>query len=160
MSSRARPAQRRRRVDLLAGGRRPASRGESISPFSKARGHKAGHALGHGLRPFVLLRLLRLAAEVNAEPDTKKAQLFAKIATQFEQWLTGYSRVRLYTGVTLLETVDVAVMREVVATTSLEESIVQNIHPTLCIVKPHTIGHIVEELKQRGQSPLLHDEDL
>ena len=53
-----------------------------------------------------------------------------------------------------------AVMREVVATTSLEESIVQNIHPTLCIVKPDTIGHIVEELKQRGQSPLLHDEDL
>jgi hypothetical protein len=119
-----------------------------------------GLALGRGLRPLVLLRLLRLAAEVKADPDPKKAQLFARIATQLEEWLAGYSRVRLYRGVTLLETVDVAAMREVVAATSLEESIVQNIHSTLCIVKPHKIGHIVEELKQRGQSPLLHDEDL
>lgn len=119
-----------------------------------------GLALGRGLRPLPLLRLLRLAAEVQADSDAKKAQLFTRIATQFEQWLAGYSRVRLYTGVTLLETVDVVAMREVVATTSLEASIVKNIHPTLCIVKPHAIGHIVEELKQRGQSPLLHDEDL
>jgi hypothetical protein len=117
-------------------------------------------ALGRGLRPFALLRLLRLAAEVKADSDTRQAQLFMRIATQLEQWLAGYSRVRLYTGVTLLETVDVAVMREVVATTSLEESIVQNIHSTLCIVKPHKIGHIIDELKQRGQSTLLHDEDL
>jgi hypothetical protein len=119
-----------------------------------------GLALGRGLRPLVLLRLLRLAAEVKADSDSMKAQLFTRIATQFEEWFAGYSRVRLYRGVTLLETVDVTAMREVVATTSLEDSIVQNIHSTLCIVKPHTIGHIVEELKQRGQSPLLHDEDL
>jgi hypothetical protein len=119
-----------------------------------------GRALGRGLRPVVLLRLLRLAAEVRADSDTKRAQLFTRIATQFEQWFVGYSRVRLYTGVTLLETVDTAVMREVGATTSLEEALVQNIHSTLCIVKPHRIGHIVDELKQRGQSPLLHDEDL
>jgi hypothetical protein len=119
-----------------------------------------GLALGRGLRPFVLLRLLRLAAEMKADVDIKRAQLFTQIATQFEQWLVGYSRVRLYTGVTLLETVDAAVMREVVATTSLEEALVQNIHSTLCIVKSHRIGHIVDELKQRGQSPLLHDEDL
>ena len=119
-----------------------------------------GLALGRGLRPFVLLRLLHLAIEMHADLDKTRAELFTQIVTQLEQWLTGYSRVRLYTGVTLLETVDMAVMREVVATTSLEESIVQNIHPTLCIVKPDTIGHIVEELKQRGQSPLLHDEDL
>ncbi len=119
-----------------------------------------GLALGRGLRPFVLLRLLRLAAEVKADSDAKRAQQFTQIATRFEQWFVGYSRIRLYTGVTLLETVDTAVMREVVATTSLEEALVQNIHSTLCIVKPHKIGHIVDELKQRGQSPLLHDEDL
>jgi hypothetical protein len=97
---------------------------------------------------------------MKADGDRKRAQLFTQIATQFEQWFVGYSRVRLYTGVTLLETVDAAVMREVVATTSLEEALVQNIHSTLCIVKPRRIGHIVDELKQRGQSPLLHDEDL
>ena len=119
-----------------------------------------GLALGRGLRPFVLLRLLRLAAEMKAAGDRERAQLFTQIATQFEQWSVGYSRVRLYTGVTLLETVDAAVMREVVATTSLEEALVQNIHSTLCIVKPRRIEHIVDELKQRGQSPLLHDEDL
>ena len=119
-----------------------------------------GLALGRGLRPFVLLRLLRLAAETKAVSNTKQAQLFTQIAAQLERWFEGYSRVRLYTGVTLLETVDAAVMREVVTTTSLEEAVVQNIHPTLCIVKPNKIGHIVDELKQRGQSPLLHDEDL
>ena len=119
-----------------------------------------GHALGRGLRPFVLLRLLRLAAEVKADSDVTQSQLFSLIATQLEQWLVSYGRVRLYTGVTLLETVDAAVMREVVATTSLEEALVQSINPTLCIVKPRMLGHIVDELKQRGQSPLLHDEDL
>ena len=96
---------------------------------------------------------------MKAGVDPEQAQLFSRIATQFEQWLASYSRVRLYTGVTLLETADVSMMREVVATTSLEGKVVQNIHPTLCIVKPNMIAQIVDELKQRGQSPLLHDED-
>jgi hypothetical protein len=118
-----------------------------------------GLALGRGLRPLVLLQLLRLAADMKADSDARQAQLFSQIATRFEQWFAGYSRVRLYTGVTLLETADLAVMREVIATTSLEGKVVQNIHPTLCIVRPNVIAQIVDELKQRGQSPLLHDEE-
>jgi hypothetical protein len=151
-------------------GRRRMGEGQEVTEFGLApnlpplryrvSAKAFGQALGRGLHPFALVRLLRLAAEVKADSDTRQAQRFIQIATQLEQWLAGYGRVRLYTGVTLLETVDAAVMREVVATTSLEEAIAQNIHSTLCIVRPHKIGHIVDELKQRGQSTLLHDEDL
>jgi hypothetical protein len=145
---------------LTKSGQGQAGQGQALSLRYCISAKAFGQALGRGLRSFVLLQLLCLAAEAKAASDTMQAQLFTRIATQFEQWLVGYSRVRLYTGVTLLETVDAVVMREVLATTSLKEAVVQNIHPTLCIVKPHKIGHIVDQLKQRGQSPLLHDEDL
>jgi hypothetical protein len=117
-------------------------------------------ALGRGLRPVRLVQLLHQVTEMKAISDPMQAQLFSQITRQLEQWSASYGRVRLYTGVTLLETADPAIMRELAATTSLEERVVQNIHPALCIIKPQMIAQIVDELKQRGQSPLLHDEDL
>ena len=65
--------------------------------------------------------------------------------------------MRLYTGVTLLETADTLVMRELAATTSLQGQIVQTIHPTLLILKQAGAERMIEDLKRRGQSPLLHN---
>ncbi len=79
---------------------------------------------------------------------------------QLERWIASYGRVRIYTGVTLLGTADTVVMRELSATTSLEGQIVRTVHPTLHILKKAGSERILDDLKRRGQSPLVHDEEL
>jgi hypothetical protein len=59
----------------------------------------------------------------------------------------------------LLEVVDALVMRELNATTSVEEQIVQTLSPTRLLLNKQGIERIIEELKRRGQTPLLHEED-
>jgi len=111
------------------------------------------NALGRGQQPGDLLGLLREIAE---EHDSRLAQLL----TQLERWTASYGRVRFYTGVSLLEIADNVVMRELAATTSVEEQVVQSITPTLMVLKKQDIERIVEDLKRRGQGPLLHEEEV
>lgn len=108
-------------------------------------------ALGRGQRPDNLLRLLRQIAQ---EDDVHLAQLL----TQLERWTASYGRVRFYTGVSLMEVADSVVMRELAATTSVEEQIVQSITPALMILKKQGTERIIDDLKRRGQGPLLHEE--
>ncbi len=110
------------------------------------------NALGRGQQPGDLLGLLREIAE---EHDSRLAQLL----TQLERWTASYGRVRFYSGVSLLEVADNVVMRELAATTSVEEQVVQSITPTLMVLKKQDIERIVEDLKRRGQGPLLHEEE-
>jgi hypothetical protein len=79
--------------------------------------------------------------------------------TQLEQWIASYGHVRIYTGVSLLETTDPVVMRELSATTSLDDQIVKPIHPTLLVLKKGATERLIDDLKRRGQFPLLHDEE-
>jgi hypothetical protein len=60
----------------------------------------------------------------------------------------------------MLETADTGVMRELSATTSLDEYVIRQLHPTLLVVQKEAVGRITEDLKRRGQSPLIHDEEL
>ncbi len=112
-------------------------------------------ALGRGLRPTSLLELLRSHSSVSCEDDGPLSQLLK----QLEQWIANYGRVRIYTGVKLLETTDAVVMRELSATTSLDTHIVQSINSNLLVLKKAAFELVIDELKRRGQSPLLHDED-
>ncbi|HYX50546.1 MAG TPA: hypothetical protein VE843_12425, partial [Ktedonobacteraceae bacterium] len=59
----------------------------------------------------------------------------------------------------LLEAADQHVVRELTATTSLQEQIIHAINPTLLILKKHAIEDLFDELKRRGQVPLLHHSD-
>jgi hypothetical protein len=59
----------------------------------------------------------------------------------------------------MVEVADNLVMRELSATTSVEEQIVKSITPTLMILTKQGMERIVEDLKRRGQSPLLHEEE-
>ena len=113
-----------------------------------------GEALSRGNRPTGLLDLLRSMKGVMDEGA------LASTLTQLELWIASYGRVRIYTGVTLLEAADALVMRELSVTTSLDEQIVRPIHPTLHILKKAGSERILDELKRRGQSPLIHDEEL
>jgi hypothetical protein len=80
--------------------------------------------------------------------------------SQLERWIASYGRVRIYTGVTLLEVADTTVMRELSVTTALDEYVIRQLHPTLLVVHNEAVGRITEDLKRRGQSPLIHDEEL
>ncbi len=113
------------------------------------------NALSHGHRPAVLLELLRNVATNGTSPDSPLAQML----TQVEQWIMSYGHVRIYTGVSLLETTDPVVMRELSATTSLDDQIVKPIHPTLLVLKKGATDSLVEDLKRRGQFPLLYGQE-
>ena len=117
-----------------------------------------GEALSRGKRPIDLLELLRSSIAQEQTAGTKDA--LTHILAQLERWITSYGRVRIYTGVTLLGTADTLVMRELSATTALEGQIVRTVHPTLHILKKSGSERILDDLKRRGQSPLIHDEEL
>lgn len=114
-----------------------------------------GDALSRGSRPAPFLQLFQSVAMGEAQHDTPLFHL----KTQLERWIANYGRVRIYTGVTLLETADSTVMRELGATTALDEQTVRSLHPTLLVLKKTGTERIVDDLKRRGQSPLLHDEE-
>ncbi|GCE27088.1 hypothetical protein KDA_25720 [Dictyobacter alpinus] len=111
-------------------------------------------ALSKGQRATRLLEMLRIY--LDPSPGEPGGQLLARI----EQWLASYGHIRLYTGVTMLETADLAVMRELSATTSLDEQIIRPIHPTLLVLKKAANERLSEELKRRDHSPLIHDEEV
>jgi hypothetical protein len=113
-------------------------------------------ALGEGRQPTALLELLStLAKQTSTSSDSPLSSLLA----QLERWVAGYGRIRIYTGVDVLETADTIVMRELSATTGIDEQIIQTIHPTLRILKKSGAEQIIDELRRRGQLPLLHNED-
>jgi len=110
-----------------------------------------GDAFSRGLHPGDLLQALHQHASAG-EPLTSMLE-------RLEQRIASYGRVRLYTGVTLLEVADTSVMRELDAITPLEEQVVRVIHPTALILKKHGAERIVQDLKRRGHTPLLHEEE-
>ncbi len=114
-----------------------------------------GEAFARGESPITLLELLHSLAEHqhSIAPDGPLARLLE----QLERRIASYGRVRFYTDASLLEAADQQVVRELSATTSLNEQIIRSIHPTLLILKKNAIEDLFDELKRRGQVPLLHD---
>ncbi len=112
-------------------------------------------ALGRGHNPANLLHLLRSAASHTAQDES----LATRMLERLERWINSYGRVRIYTGVALLESIDTVVMRELSTTTIVDEQVVQTVSPTLHILKKSGMEQMIDDLKRRGQPPLLHDED-
>ena len=141
-----------------------------VERFARADGVRAGllryrlapeslsEALNRG-EPFApLLELLRQATGSEGTGKHERDAL-ARLLRQLEKRLANYGRVRLYTDATLLEVADGLAMRELALTTSIEKQVIQNIHPTLMIIRKQGGEQLVEELKKRGQAPLLHEEE-
>jgi hypothetical protein len=122
-----------------------------------------GDAFSRGQSPVSLLQLLREVAKqtsdsihsMNTRQENRPVEQMLK---RLEQRIANYGRIRLYTDATLLEVADAAVLRELSALTSIDEQVVHTVHPTLMILKKQGGERLVEELKRRGQVPLLHDE--
>ena len=112
-------------------------------------------ALRRGSSPSSLLALLQEATQ-NTENGARGLALLARL----EQWMKNYGRVRIYTDVHVLETIDTAAMRELSALTSIDEEIVRVIQPTLLLLKPGAAEQLSEAIKRRGQTPLVHNEEM
>ncbi len=140
---------------------------ELIERYAEVQGIHAGQlcyrltpgslseAFSQGESPAALLDLLHRAAE-NRQALAPGSPLVSLLA-QLERRIASYGRVRLYTDVSLLEAADQPVLRELNATTSLQEQIVRPIHPTLLLLKKQAVERLIDELKRRGQVPLLHE---
>ncbi len=125
-----------------------------------------GAALSNGTSPEPLLAALQqLSVQDKDSGDARDAQerqstlALTRIIAQLERWIASYGRIRLYTGVALVEVAEAVVMRELQATTSLEEHILHSVQPTLHILKKVGAERLIDELKRRSQSPLLHGEE-
>lgn len=140
-----------------------------VERFASVNGVRAGllcyrltpaslsEALNRGESFTPLLELLRQATQ--ADGAWKRGhEALARLLHRLEQRLANYGRVRLYTDATLLEVADGLAMRELALTTSIEKQIIQHIHPTLMLLRKQGGEQLVEELKKRGQAPLLHEE--
>ena len=140
---------------------------ELIERFAEIKGAQAyrlvyqitpgslGEAFARGESPIPLLELLQSMAEYqhSVAPDGPLARLLV----QLERRIASYGRVRFYTNASLLEAADQQVVRELSATTSLQGQTIRAINPTLFILKKNAIEDLFDELKRRGQVPLMHD---
>ena len=114
-----------------------------------------GEAFACGESPNPLLKLIHSMAEY--QHSIAPNGPLARLLEQLERRIASYGRVRFYTNASLLEAADQQVVRELSATTSLREHSIRSIHPTLLILKKNAIEDLFDELKRRGQVPLLHD---
>src|SRR6266702_3931843 len=140
---------------------------ELIERFAEVQGVQAGRlsyrltpkSLGEALhRGEVFAPLLDLLHRVVDASSIENSSMAAALY-QLERRIAHYGRARLYTDVTLLEVADTLTMRELGATTSIEKQIAHRIHPTLVLLNKQGGEQLVEELKRRGQTPLLHGDE-
>lgn len=113
--------------------------------------HSLSAAIGQGRDPRALLTLLERFATLDG------GQALRQLLTSLERRIANYGRARLYTDVPLLQTADLTVMQQLTAITSLDQQVVLPIHPTLLLLKKPGVERLLEELKKRGQTPLLHE---
>lgn len=119
-----------------------------------------GEAFSRGLHPADLLDNLRHAlGNQNVEATARVARNPHDLLAILERRIANYGRVRLYTDASVLEVADTQVKRELSATTSLDKQVVRAISSTLFILKKQGAERLLEDLKRRGQAPLLHEEE-
>ena len=143
---------------------------EQVEAFSEVAGVRSGRlsyrltpesvseAISRGQQPDALLRLLRNVAARQGEAGQENTSV-AGLIERLERRIARYGRVRLYRDATLLEVADGLTLRELQATTSVDEQVVRALSPTLLLLRKQGAERITEELKRRGQTPLLHDDE-
>lgn len=136
----------------------------SIERFAEPRGvqegkllygltaHSLSQAISRGHDPQELLALLRM----KPEPGEEEAR--HRLLLDMERRIANYGRVRLYTDASFLQTADPSVMQHLATVTSLERQAMCQVQPTLLLLRKQGADRLLEELKRRGQPPLLHGE--
>lgn len=111
-----------------------------------------GEAIRQGRNPHDLLTLLAAAC------SEQEHEACRQLLSSLERRITQYGRVRLYTDVSLLQAADPSVIQQLHALTSLEDQTLRALHPTLLLLKTQSVSRLLDDLKRRGQIPLLHEE--
>ncbi len=124
---------------------------EKLSYYITA--HSLNEAISQGYHLADLLSILRSWSAGREDDNTLRT--FLEV---LERRIASYGHVRLYTDTSLIQTVDASVMQQITASTAVDEQTLRAIHPTLLLLKKQGIEQIIEELKRRGQPPLLHEE--
>jgi hypothetical protein len=114
--------------------------------------HSLSEAISQGRDPRELLALLERSASQGEDATLRE------LLVSLERRIAQYGRVRVYTDVALVQTADIAVMQQLTALTSLDEQTIRELQPTLLLLKKQGAERLLEELKRRGQVPLLHEE--
>jgi hypothetical protein len=111
-----------------------------------------GEAISQGRDPRDLLHVLGEIA--GREADVHLHKLLENLARR----LASYGQVRLYTEASLVQVADTTVLQQVETMTSLEEQTILALRPTTFLLKKQGVDRLLEDLKRRGQVPLLHEE--
>lgn len=109
-----------------------------------------GEAISQGRDPRDLLTLLAHFCTIH------QTEALRQLLSGLERRIAQYGRVRFYTDVSLLQTADTSVMQQLHTLTSLEEQTLRALHPHLLLLKTQGVEQLLDELKRRGQTPLLH----
>jgi hypothetical protein len=82
------------------------------------------------------------------------------LVAQLRRWAALYGQVRLDESATLLEVADPALLRELEATLDLAGKFIDHtLSPGLALLRPGSVGALVEEMRRRGYSPWITDDE-
>ena len=137
-----------------------------VERFTRVNGVQAGR-LSYQITPASLSEALRRGEDLATFLELLRCALDAgkndgpieEMLRRLERSIANYGRVRIYTAVTLLEVADTLTLRELAATTSVEQQTIQAIHPTMLVLRKPGGEQLIDELKRRGQAPLIHGDE-
>ncbi|MDQ2741959.1 MAG: hypothetical protein M3Z66_06630, partial [Chloroflexota bacterium] len=75
-----------------------------------------------------------------------------------ERWWESYGAIRLYDEVTLVELGDDLLLRELLAASSLRDSVLHTFSPRLVAIDSARVDELVEELTRLGYTPRVVEE--
>ncbi len=85
-------------------------------------------------------------------------RLAGTLGPTIEEWWTRYGTVRLYDDLTLVELGDDLLLREILASSSLQDMLVYTFSPRLVAVRPVNVDELVAELTRLGYTPRVAEE--
>jgi hypothetical protein len=124
-----------------------------ITPASLSEALRRGEDLAS------FLELLRCALDAQNIGASAASSPIEEMLRGLERRIASYGRIRLYSDVTLLEAADTLTLRELEATTSIQAQVIRAIHPTMLVLKKQGGEQLIDDLKRRGQAPLLHGDE-
>jgi hypothetical protein len=139
----------------------PSGSSDGVDRTLLARVGQMIEASPHGLRYQLLPARLQYAFDDGLQgPDLIEAlaiqsggKLPADVRSTLERWWNDYGSVRLYDELTLIELSDDILLRELLATTSLDRALIHSFSSRLIAVDPSMVDALMAELTRQGHTP-------
>lgn len=117
----------------------------------------------HGLRYRLMPELVQAAFDggmtgpdlIGSLADAVGGTLPEELGATLARWWAGYGTIRLYDELALVELDDDLLLRELLATSSLSEILVQVCSPRVVAIDPAGVDTLLAELTRLGHTPRL-----